>query len=121
METNLTFEQQLIHTMLKSFLQEKGLGNLSYPDIDVIKSLAKRLSEGTGSKPESKLPPETKLTEFDFKVRTLNGLKYNGIETVGQLTNVTDKQLTMFRLIGYKSYREIKEFLTKYNLKLKKE
>lgn len=62
METNLTFEQQLIHAMLKSFLQEKGVGNLSYPDIDVIKSLAKRLSEGTESKSESKLPPETKLT-----------------------------------------------------------
>lgn len=121
METNLTFEQQLIHTMLKSFLQEKGLDKLIHPDIDKIKSLAKRLSEGTGSKPESKLPPETKLAEFDFTVRALNGMKYNGIETVGQLTNVTEKQLTMFRLIGYKSYREIKAFLAKYNLKLREE
>lgn len=117
--TNLTFEQQLIHTMLNHFLKETGWKNLTDLSVSRIKYLAKQLSEGTEPEVTSKLSPSTRLAELPLSTRLLNGLRYNGIETVADLTSHTKEELTRMRLIGYKSFREIVEFLYQNNLRLK--
>lgn len=117
--TNLTFEQQLIHTMLNHFLKESGWKNLTDLSVSRIKYLAKQLSEGTEPEVISKLSPDTLLSDLPLSVRTLNGLKYNGIDTVRNLTSCTRAELLKMRLVGSKSYREILEFLNENNLKLK--
>lgn len=117
--TNLTFEQQLIHTMLNHFLKENGWKNLTDLSVSRIKYLAKQLSEGTEPEVTSKLSPNTRLNDLPLSVRLLNGLHYNGIHTVGELTNCTRENLLKMRLVGAKSYREILELLYENNLKLK--
>lgn len=117
--TNLTFEQQLIHTLLNHFLKESGWKNLTDLSVSRIKYLAKQLSEGTEPEVTSKLSPNTRLEDLPLSVRLLNGLRYNGIHTVGELTNCTRTDLLKMRLVGAKSYREILELLYENNLKLK--
>lgn len=117
--TNLTLEQQLIHTLLQCYLQEQRLSDLTDSDVSRIKYLAKQLSEGTEPEVTSKLSPNTRLNDLPLSVRLLNGLHYNGIHTVGELTNCTRENLLKMRLVGAKSYREILELLYENNLKLK--
>lgn len=117
--TTLTFEQQLIHTLLQCYLQEQRLSDLTDSDVSRIRYFAKKLSEGTEPEVTSKLSPSTKLAELPLSTRLLNGLRYNGIETVADLTSHTKEELTRMRLIGYKSFREIVEFLYQNNLRLK--
>lgn len=117
--TNLTFEQQLIHTLLNHYLKEHEWKNLTDLSVGRIKYLAKQLSEGTEPEVTSKLSPNTRLEDLPLSVRLLNGLRYNGIHTVGELTNCTRTDLLKMRLVGAKSYREILELLNENNLKLK--
>lgn len=117
--TNLTFEQQLIHTLLQAYLQEYRSSDLNDTSVSRIKYLAKQLSEGTEPEVTSKLSPNTRLEDLPLSVRLLNGLRYNGIHTVGELTNCTREDLLKMRLVGAKSYREILELLNENNLKLK--
>ena len=117
--TNLTFEQQLIHTLLQCYLQEQRFSDLTDTDVSRIRYLAKKLSEGTEPEVTSKLSPNTRLADLPLSVRLLNGLRYNSIHTVGELTNCTRNDLLKMRLVGSKSFREILEFLYENNLKLK--
>lgn len=117
--TNLTFEQQLIRILLQCLLQEQRFSDLTDSDVSRIKYLAKQLSEGTEPEVTSKLSPNTRLADLPLSVRLLNGLRYNGIHTVGELTNCTRNDLLKMRLVGAKSYREILELLNENNLKLK--
>jgi DNA-directed RNA polymerase alpha subunit len=117
--TNLTFEQQLIHTLLKYLLQEQRVSDLTDLNVSKIRYFAKKLSEGTEPEVVSKLSSNTRLADLPLSVRLLNGLQYNGIHTVGELTNCTRTDLLKMRLVGAKSYREILEFLYENNLKLK--
>lgn len=117
--TTLTFEQQLIHTLLNHFLKETGWKNLTDLSVSRIKYLAKQLSEGTEPEVTSKLSPNTRLADLPLSVRLFNGLHYNGIHTVGELTNCTRNDILKMRLVGAKSYREILELLNENNLKLK--
>lgn len=117
--TNITFEQQLIHTLLQAYLQEHRLSDLNDSSVSRIKYLAKELSEGTEPEATSKISPDTLLSDLNLSVRTLNVLKCNGIDTVKNLLDCTREELMKMRLIGRKSYREILDFLYENNLNLK--
>lgn len=117
--TNITFEQQLIHTLLQCSLQERRLCDLTDSDVSRIRYLAKKLSEGTEPDVTSKISPDTLLSDLDLSVRTLNVLKRYGIDTVRDLLGCTREELMKMRLIGRKSYREILDFLYENNLNLK--
>lgn len=116
--TNLTFEQQLILTLLDSFLKKSNVQSLEPVHIGQIKYLAKELSKGT--EPTNRIHLNTKLRDCHLTVRVLNGLTYNGIETVGDLIQHTKSDLLKMRMVGVRSYREILEFLLDNNLRLRK-
>ena len=58
------------------------------------------------------------LTETEISTRTFNALRRSGINTLGQLTQLTESDLKKVRNLGPKCYEEIKELLGKYNLQL---
>jgi DNA-directed RNA polymerase alpha subunit len=58
--------------------------------------------------------------ECNFSVRTINSLTNGDIKTIGELLNLSKKELQRFRNLGIKSMTEIMEFLDLYNLKLKR-
>ena len=117
--TNITFEQQLIHTLLQCSLQERRLSDLTDSDVSRIRYFAKKLSEGIEPDGTSKISPDTLLSDLDFSVRTLNVLKRYGIDTVRDLLGCTREDLMKMRLLGRKSYRDILDFLYENNLNLK--
>jgi len=57
----------------------------------------------------------------ELAVRTRNVLRYNNIETVRQLRNLSKEDLMKFRNFGKWSIVDVREFLAKYNLYLKGE
>ena len=58
------------------------------------------------------------LTETEISTRTFNALRRSGINTLGQLTQLTESDLKKVRNLGPKCCEEIKELLGKYNLQL---
>ncbi len=62
----------------------------------------------------------TPIEELNLSVRSYNCLKKNGIDTVEQLINRSEKDLLKIRNFGHKSMEEIKEKLEKMGLSLKK-
>ncbi len=62
---------------------------------------------------------ERRLVDLDFSVRSLCCFKAMGLETVGDLVNMTKQELLRTRNFGKRSLEEVEDFLSKYNLKLK--
>ena len=60
----------------------------------------------------------TRLSEFNFTVRALNGLYSDGIYTIGDLIRCTPKEIKDCRNIGKKTLGEVKELLEVLNLNL---
>lgn len=58
------------------------------------------------------------LTETEISARAFNALRRSGINTLGQLTQLTESNLKKVRNLGPKCCGEIKELLEKYNLQL---
>lgn len=58
------------------------------------------------------------LTETEISTRTFNALRRSGINTLGELTQLTESDLKKVRNLGPKCCEEIKELLEKYNLQL---
>ena len=50
---------------------------------------------------------DTKVEHMDLRDRTINGLKRNGIETLGELLKYSKMGLTRFRHIGDKTIQDI--------------
>ena len=75
------------------------------------------LGGGGGSKPED----DMLIDDLDLGVRSLNCLKREGIETVGDLINKTEQELMCIPNFGRKSLDEVRERLEKNNLKLRGE
>lgn len=73
--------------------------------------------------PTEKSKPQTlferRLVDLDFSVRSLCCFKAMGLETVGDLVNMTKQELLRTRNFGKRSLEEVEDFLSKYNLKLK--
>lgn len=56
------------------------------------------------------------LKEFDFQARTLTLLEASGIDTIGQLHSLTDKELGTLPGVGQKTVEDIRETLNRQGL-----
>jgi DNA-directed RNA polymerase subunit alpha len=63
-------------------------------------------------------PPEARIEELDFSVRTYNCLKKENILTIADLVKKTEADLTAIRNFGAKSLNEVKEKLKQFGLSL---
>jgi DNA-directed RNA polymerase subunit alpha len=61
------------------------------------------------------------IDDLDLGVRSLNCLKREGIETVGDLIGKSEQELMCIPNFGRKSLDEVRERLEKNNLKLRGE
>lgn len=59
------------------------------------------------------------IDDLDLSSRSLNCLKKAGVKTLRDLTNMTEKELLEVKSLGEKSFEEIKDVLSKFNLSLK--
>jgi DNA-directed RNA polymerase subunit alpha len=75
------------------------------------------LAGGSGSEPED----DMLIDDLDLGVRSLNCLKREGIETVGDLISKSEQELMCIPNFGRKSLDEVRERLEKNNLKLRGE
>ena len=64
-------------------------------------------------------PPDARIEELDFSVRTYNCLKKDNILTMGELVQKTEQDLMNIRNFGKKSLTEVKEKLAQLGLSLK--
>jgi DNA-directed RNA polymerase alpha subunit len=73
------------------------------------------------SKFHIKIDPSTPVDELYFTVRIWNCLHNAGIENIGQLISLTEKDVLKIKNFGRKSLEELKGELGEYNLFLSKE
>jgi len=71
---------------------------------------------GSGAMPG---PPDARIEELDFSVRTYNCLKKANVLTMGELVQLSEADLMNIRNFGKKSLNEVKEKLASLNLSLK--
>jgi len=71
---------------------------------------------GVGAMPG---PPDARIEEMDFSVRTYNCLKKANVLTLGELVQLSEADLMNIRNFGRKSLNEIKDKLASLNLALK--
>ena len=64
-------------------------------------------------------PPDARIEELDFSVRTYNCLKKDNILTMGELVQKTEQDLMNIRNFGKKSLTEVREKLAQLGLSLK--
>lgn len=65
-------------------------------------------------------PPDARIEELDFSVRTYNCLKKANVMTIGELVQRTEADLMQIRNFGKKSLNEVKDKLVGFGLSLKK-
>ncbi len=78
------------------------------------------LSDGKDESSENNLN-DVKIEDLNMDKRTLNALKNNNIETVGQLVDMSEADLMKLKHFGATSLKRVKESLEKVNLKLKEQ
>ena len=64
-------------------------------------------------------PPDARIEELDFSVRTYNCLKKTDILTMHELVQLTEADLMNIRNFGKKSLNEVKDKLASLNLSLR--
>lgn len=64
---------------------------------------------------------DVSIDDLELSVRAYHGLKRAGIETVGQLVDMTEWDVAKIRNMGVKSVKEVKEALEKMGLSLRQE
>lgn len=64
-------------------------------------------------------PPDARIEELDFSVRTYNCLKKANVLTIGELVQLTETDLMNIRNFGKKSLNEVKDKLASLNLSLR--
>lgn len=64
-------------------------------------------------------PPDARIEELDFSVRTYNCLKKANVLTMGELVQLTEADLMNIRNFGKKSLNEVKDKLESLNLALR--
>lgn len=121
METNnLSLNEQLILMLTQEFVRTYGFQSFDRDEIGIIRSTAKKLSQGfPDTKPENKKPTislDTKLVDCGI---VHSCLVFNKIITVGDLIQYTPNQLLRLRNFGKTSLYKVEKFLKKFNLKLK--
>jgi hypothetical protein len=75
--------------------------------------------DGTTSHPE--VSTASPIAHLVFSVRTANCMNNANIQTVGQLCEKTEKELSRYRTLGKSSLEEIKIALAKHGFSLRKE
>jgi DNA-directed RNA polymerase subunit alpha len=101
----------LAATMLRDDLTTIFLGDVSESDSEVVEPVA----DAAG--PEDSMM----IDDLDLGVRSLNCLKREGVETVGDLLARSEQDLMCIPNFGRKSLDEVRERLEKNNLKLRGE
>lgn len=71
---------------------------------------------GAGAMPG---PPDARIEELDFSVRTYNCLKKANVLTIGELVTLSEADLMNIRNFGKKSLNEVKDKLASLSLALK--
>jgi DNA-directed RNA polymerase alpha subunit len=61
--------------------------------------------------PAPELPDATPLEHVRFSTRIRNGLKFGGLETVGEVRAASDVILLSFQDLGHSSVRHLRETL----------
>ena len=61
-------------------------------------------------------PPDARIEELDFSVRTYNCLKKANVLTIGELVQLSEADLMNIRNFGKKSLNEVKDKLASLNL-----
>ena len=61
---------------------------------------------------------DRKIDELELSIRVMNGLKNNGIDTIGDLVKLTEGEFLRTPNFGRKSLNEIREILSGMSLKL---
>ena len=69
---------------------------------------------------EATRPPDARIEELDFSVRTYNCLKKANVLTMGELVQLSESDLMSIRNFGRKSLTEIRDKLVQLGLSLKK-
>ncbi len=64
-------------------------------------------------------PPDARIEELDFSVRTYNCLKKANVLTIHELVQLTEADLMNIRNFGKKSLHEVRDKLESMNLSLK--
>ena len=59
---------------------------------------------------------QKRIIDLNLTVRSLNVLKSNNCETLGDVVKLTKEEISKYRNMGKKSYIEINDFLTKLGL-----
>jgi hypothetical protein len=62
-------------------------------------------------KPSRNLPDDIRIADIDLTTRIQNVLACNGIETLGQLREMSDKTLLSFQDLGHRSLAYLREYL----------
>jgi DNA-directed RNA polymerase subunit alpha len=65
-------------------------------------------------------PPDARIEELDFSVRTYNCLKKANILTIGELVQYSEQDLMNIRNFGKKSLGEVRDKLAMMNLSLRR-
>jgi len=78
------------------------------------------IEEAEAEKKEDKLQKilSMPITEIELSVRSTNCIKAADIQTLGDLVRKNESEMLQFRNFGKKSLEEIKNILTRYNLRL---
>lgn len=78
------------------------------------------IEEAEAEKKEDKLQKilSMPITEIELSVRSTNCIKAAEIQTLGDLVRKNESEMLQFRNFGKKSLEEIKNILTRYNLRL---
>ena len=90
--------------------------------IGIKQNLATGLSlEIDENKTRKKESEKLEIENLGFSVRTFNVLKRNGIESLADLSNLTEEQLKEFRWFGKKCIDEIIAKMSEYGISFKEE
>jgi DNA-directed RNA polymerase subunit alpha len=68
--------------------------------------------------PHELKPPDARIEELDFSVRTYNCLKKANIQTIADLVQTTEDELMNIRNFGRKSLLEVRDKLSQFGLTL---
>lgn len=117
---NLTFKQHVKLSMIQN-LTINGHIPSSF-EVDMINDIADRLdtSEVKFQIPESDLPLSTNIVDCELSTRTINCITYYlKVKTVGELLELTERDLVKTRNFGRQSLHEVRNFLKRHNLQMK--
>lgn len=111
-------------TLSVEFVEKENTVITSKEEEKAVKTDGENVEESSESKKKEdifSIYDKMKIDELELSVRSLNCLKRDKIETVGDLLRKSEKELLKIRNFGDKSLKEVDEKLKAFGLKLKAE